>query len=130
MTLIRRVGFFEPDAIVLHPTDFQTIRLLTDANGQYYGGGPFTGAYGNDGVPAADMLWGKIVVKTVAIPQGTALIGAFKIGCEIYRRQGLTIEMTNTEGSDFTSNLITIRCETRLASAVVLPLAFCTVSGL
>ncbi|HCG01104.1 MAG TPA: phage major capsid protein, partial [Chloroflexi bacterium] len=41
ITALRAVSFVEPDAIVIHPTDWQTIRLGKDSQGQYYGGGPF-----------------------------------------------------------------------------------------
>jgi hypothetical protein len=40
-------AFVDPSAIVMHPTDWQAIRLLKDANNQYFAGGPFTAAYGN-----------------------------------------------------------------------------------
>src|SRR5438132_6081081 len=41
ITKIRIASFLEPDAIVLHPTDWQDIRLSKDGASQYYGGGPF-----------------------------------------------------------------------------------------
>jgi HK97 family phage major capsid protein len=47
ITKIRVNAFVDPSAIVMHPTDWQGIRLLKDANNQYFAGGPFTGAYGN-----------------------------------------------------------------------------------
>jgi hypothetical protein len=55
----------EPDAIVMHPVNWLSTRLLKDGTGgtvgQFYGGGPFTGAYGNAGAPClfGEMLWGK-----------------------------------------------------------------------
>jgi hypothetical protein len=49
ITALRATSFVEPDAIVIHPTDWQTIRLGKDSQNQYYAGGPFTGAYGNPG---------------------------------------------------------------------------------
>jgi HK97 family phage major capsid protein len=130
MTKIRFTGFFEPDGIVIHPTDFQAIRLLKDGNLQYYGGGPFTGAYGNSPLVQFDSLWGKPCAITPAITQGTVLVGAFRLGSQYFQRQGLTIEMTNSDQDDFIKNRMTIRCEERLALAVYRALAFCTVTGL
>jgi hypothetical protein len=43
MNGMRGSAFLEPDWIVLHPTDYQDIRLLTDTAGQLFGGGPFQG---------------------------------------------------------------------------------------
>ena len=130
MTLIRSVGFWEPTAYVFHPLDWEVIRTAKDAMNQYYGGGPFNyGPYGADTGIAPDMLWNKPVIKTTGITQGTALCGAFNVGCEVYRRMGLTVMMSREDGSNFTSNLITLLVEERLASAVVLPLAFCQLTG-
>jgi HK97 family phage major capsid protein/ATP-dependent Clp endopeptidase proteolytic subunit ClpP len=123
-------GGFEPDAFVMHPTDYETIRLLKDGNNQYFGGGPFTGAYGNGSVVQFEMVWGKPVAVTPAIAQGKALCGAFRLCSQYFQRQGLTIESTNTDQDDFIKNLTTIRAEERLALAVYRPLGFCQVTGL
>jgi HK97 family phage major capsid protein len=124
ITALRAVSFVEPDAIVINPTDWQTIRLGKDSNGQYYGGGPFTGAYGNSGPSNVDQLWGLKVVVTSAIAQGTVLVGNFRESAQIFRRQGITLEMTNSNVDDFVNNLITLRCEERLALAVYRPAGF------
>jgi HK97 family phage major capsid protein len=130
MTKIRSVGFFEPDGIVIHPNDWQDIRLAKDGANQYFGGGPFTGAYGNGGGIAPDMLWNLPVVVTTAISEGTALVGAFRFGAQIFDRQGVTVDMSNQNEDDFVTNRMTIRVEQRLALAVYRPLAFCTVTGI
>lgn len=122
-TKIRTVGFFEPDAVVVHPNDWEAIRLAKDANSQYYAGGPFGPMYG-------DTIWGLKVVVTTAITEGTALVGAFKMGAQVWRREGITIEATNTHEDDFAYNLQTIRVEERLALTVYRVLAFCTVTGI
>lgn len=123
ITKVRAVGFFEPDGIVVHPTDWQDIRLSKDDNNNYYGGGPFSPMLG-------DALWGKRVVVTTAITEGTALVGAFQLGAQIFDRQGMTVEMTNSNEDDFEKNLVTIRAEERLALAIYRPLAFCEVTGI
>lgn len=139
ITKIRTGSFLEPDGIVLNPTDWQSIRLLKDANGQYYGGGPFGfttyGEQVSDGSTrstqaGSETLWGVRVVVTPAIAQGTALIGAFATGAQVLRRTGITVEMTNSNEDDFKTNLIAVRAEERLALAVYRPGAFSTVTGL
>jgi len=128
---IRTVGQFEPDGIVLHPNDFNTFRKLKDGNGQYYGGGPFAyGPYGNGGVLMQPPIWGLPVVVTTAIAEGTALVGAFKLGAQIFDREGLRVESTNTDGEDWRYNRVAVRLEERLALAVYRPLAFCEVTGI
>jgi HK97 family phage major capsid protein len=139
ITNIRKNAFLEPDGIVLHPTDWQSIRLLKDANGQYYGGGPFGFAsYGNAGqagitsptTAGSDTLWGIPVVVTPSIAAGTGLVGAFGLSSQIYRREGIRVEATNSNEDDFLKNLIAVRVEERLALAVYRPAGFGTVTGL
>lgn len=124
ITALRAVSFVEPDAIVIHPTDWQTIRLGKDTAGQYYAGGPFTGAYGNEGPSNVANIWGVKTVITTAIAQGTVLVGGFQESGQIFRRQGVTLEMTNSNVDDFVNNLITLRAEERLALAVYRPAGF------
>jgi len=130
LTKVRVASFLDPTGIVIHPTNWQTVRLSKDANNQYYGGGPFTAAYGNAGGQAPDMLWGKVVVSTTAMTLGTALVGAFATAAQVFRRGGLVVEATNSNEDDFKTNLVMIRAEERLALAVYRPAAFGTVTGL
>lgn len=137
ISAIRSTAFLEPDGIVIHPTDWKTIRLNKDANNQYFAGGPFTGAYGN-GAQAPETgalgenpdLWGCRVVVTPAIPVGTALVGAFGTAAQVFRRSGITVEMTNSNEDDFKNNLVAMRAEERLALAVYRPGAFGKVTAL
>lgn len=140
VTKIRTGAFLDPDALVLHPTDWQSIRLSKDGNQQYYGGGPFGfAAYGNPGQivgdtsnlsAGGDTLWGLRVVVTPAITQGTALVGAFQLSASVLRREGMRVEATNSNEDDFKTNLIAIRVEERLGLAVYRPAGFGTVTGL
>lgn len=124
ITALRATSFVEPDAIVIHPTDWQTIRLGKDSQGQYYGGGPFTGAYGNGGYSNVAELWGLKAVVTTAVPQGTVLVGGFQECGQIFRRSGIILDMTNSNNNDFETDLITLKAEERLALAVYRPAGF------
>lgn len=123
-------GFVEPDFVVMHPLDYLNAKLTKDSNGQYFGGGPFSGAYGVGGYSNVGNIWGLPCVITTSIAQGTALTGAFRFAAQIFRRMGLTVEMTNTDQDDFIKNLMTVRAEERLALACYKPAAFCTVTGI
>jgi Phage capsid family len=136
----RGSSFLEPDYIVMHPDNWQTTRLLMDANNQFYGGGPFTGAYGNAGIPPGidsgrltggfDSIWGKPIIVTGRIGSGTALLGAFRTASMLWRRSGITVEATNSHASYFANNLVALRAESRLALAVYRAGAFTKVTGL
>lgn len=123
-------GFLEADAVIIHPLDYMNLKLTKDANGQYLGGGPFSGQYGNGQYSNVGSIWGLPAVITVAIAQGTALTGAFRQAAQIFRRMGITVEMTNTDQDDFIKNLMTIRAEERLALAVYKPAGFATITGI
>lgn len=122
ITAIRGV-FSEPTGIVVNSTDWAIFRLKKDGNEQYYGGGPFTGAYGTGGGIAANNLWGFPVVVTSAIAAGTLLVGAFN-KAQIFRRSGLVVDASNSHNDYFQRNMTMIRAEERLALAVYKPAAF------
>jgi HK97 family phage major capsid protein len=119
---VQTTGFFDPDGVVMNTLDWQNVRLLKTADGIYIWGAPA------DTAPAR--IWGLPVVYTTAITLGTALVGAFRLGAQLFRRQGVTVETTNTNVDDFEKNLVSIRAEERLALAVYRPKAFATVTGL
>jgi len=130
MTDIRVLHFFEPDAVVMNPQDYLTVRLSKDLNNQYYGGSMFGRDYGwnqAEGTPQAVSvfgLWGKKVVATPAMPQGYILVGDFAGWNRVLRRGGLRVDMTNTNGTDFEQNLWTARAEERIGLMVERPELF------
>lgn len=137
MTAGQAQGGFEPDGYICHPTDWETLVLTKDANGQYLCRGPFTGSYGNPAEQGAVgsiveyyTLWGKKVAISPVVAQGTLVCGAFKMGAQKFDRQGLIIEMTNSDGSDFLSRLVTLRGTRRLALCVYRPASFAQGTGL
>ena len=109
------------DAIVMNPADYEVIRLSKDANGQYYGGGPFEGG-------ANPNLWGYRTVVTPAIAQGTALVGAFGTAAQLFRKGGIQVDSTNSNEDDFKFNRVALRAEERVLLAVYRPSAFVKVT--
>jgi len=124
MTAVSTGSGLDADGIVVNPVDYQAFRLSRDANGQYYGGGFFAGEYGTGTMTAQPPLWGLRTVVTPAIAAGTVLVGAFSQAATVYRKGGVRVESTNSHASDFTSNLVTVRAEERIALAVRYPAAF------
>lgn len=115
---------YNADGIVINPADYQKIRLHKDSNGQYFGGGYFTGAYGNGvNVIAQPELWGVPTVVTSAIPAGTILVGNFAAGASVLSKGGQSAA-TGYDGEDFSHNRVTVRVEERLALATYVPQAF------
>ena len=112
------------DGIVINPADYSRIRLSKDANGQYFGGGFFAGAYGSGGILQNPPLWGLKTVVTSSVAAGTVVVGAFKAAAKVFRKGGLRVESTNSHADDFTNDRITIRIRERLGLQVKYPAAF------
>jgi HK97 family phage major capsid protein len=127
MNSMRGSAFVEPEWVIMHPTDYQTIRLLTDSAGQFFGGGPFLGPYGGPQGPVGasgqlgggnDLLWNKPLYVTAAIGgAGTAVIGT-SANAQVWRRGGVSVEASNSHSNFFQVNLVALRAEERLGLAV------------
>ena len=63
-----------------------------------------------------------------AVTAGTAIVGNFGQSATVYRKGGVRVESTNSHASDFTSNLVTIRAEERIALALRVPAAIVKVT--
>ena len=128
---VRGSAITEPSWVVLHPDDYEDLRLLKDGQNQYFGGGPWMGQYGNGGLVSAgmagggvaDTLWGKQVYLSTATGSGTALAGNSSDAI-VYRRGGLRVDASNSHSDYFQRNLVAIRAEERLALAVYRPQSF------
>ena len=127
MDVLQESGF-PADAIVINPQDYAAQRLAKDSNGQYFGGGAFTGAYGNGQVQIVPSLWGLNTVISPRIAKGTALVGAFKAGGMLVRKGGVRIEATNSHADLFVSDVTVVRMEIRELLTITQPKAFCKVA--
>jgi HK97 family phage major capsid protein len=94
----------EPDAIVMHPTNYAALRLAKDSGGEFNAGGPFGGLAGNT-------VWGLPVALSLALPVNTAVVGAFRSQAQVFRRNGLTVEASNSHADFFQRNMTAIRAE-------------------
>lgn len=107
---------YPSDGIVVHPTDWATIELLKDTQGRYIIGNP----QGN----LAPSLWGRPVVTTQAMTVDTFLVGAFRMGAQVFDRMMASVAVATENENDFIMNLVTILIEERLALVVNRPEAF------
>jgi HK97 family phage major capsid protein len=116
--------------LVVNPLDWQNIQLLKAAgSGEYFLGNVFVMTE-MGGMIKAPSLWGLPVVVTKSTPAGTALVGDFARAAQLFRREGVLIEMSNSDGDNFTRNLVTILAELRALVATYAPAAFCDCTGL
>ena len=121
MTKIQVNAKFQASGIVMHPNDWQEVRLLKTADGVYIWGSPA------DEGPMR--MWGLPVVPSEAISEGTALVGAFNVASQIFRRSGITMAVSNSHDDFFVKNKLAILAEERLALAHYRPAAYCQVTS-
>lgn len=128
---VREETGYAADAILINPTDLETLLLTKDSNLQYLLGGPAYGSYGNGGYSANPRIWGLPVVESNAVSAGQAIVGAFKAGSSVVTKagEGQRIEVANTDADDFEYNRVTVRIEERLALATRVPAAFVKVGS-
>jgi HK97 family phage major capsid protein len=111
------LAYYEPTGIVLHPNDWEDIELTKDLQGQYL----VAVSVAMGGEPR---VWRMPVVDTPAIPEGTALVGAFGTGAQLYDREQASIRISEQHSDFFVRNAIVVLAEQRLALAVKRPEAF------
>ena len=103
-----RVNLFEPNYILMHPTDVTGMELSKDSTGQYVMP-PFAALDGT-------VVSGIRVITNTGIALDSFLVGDFsKAGVRF--KEGLTINV-GYENDDFTKNLVTILAEARLVQRV------------
>lgn len=108
---------FPASGHVLHFIDWAKIELTKDSLGRYI--------LANPAALTGPTLWGLPVVATEAAAfRGKFLTGAFSAGAQIFDREETNVVISTENADDFEKNMITIRCEERLALAVKRPEAF------
>jgi HK97 family phage major capsid protein len=120
-TKIEVTGQAFPNLVVLHPNDWQEIRLLRTADGIYIWGSPSD--------PGPDRIWGYQVSKVQAATEGTGIVADTNY-MELAIRKGITVETSNSHSTFFVENKQAIRAEMRAAYVVYRPAAICTVTGI
>jgi HK97 family phage major capsid protein len=122
LVLIRKViaalyaAGYPADAICMNPADFAQIEIdlfTTTANTVRVG------------VNAAGQqtLFGLPVCQCIGMAVDTFLVGRFSEAYMVYNREGVVVEMSDSDSDNFTKNLITLRAERRLALATEKPAA-------
>lgn len=108
---------FPASGHVLHFIDWAKIELTKDTLGRYI--------LANPSALTGPTLWGLPIVATESEAfRGKFLTGAFNAGAQIFDREETNVVISTENTDDFEKNMISIRCEERLALAVKRPEAF------
>jgi HK97 family phage major capsid protein len=125
-TQVRVNGKGRPGAVVLHPNDWEAIRLSRENAATGTLGGYLMGPPSQVG---AVTLWGVPVVESEAITENTGLIGDFQMGATLYDREQAAVRV-GTIDDQFVRNMQTILAELRAAFVVYRPAMFTKITGI
>jgi HK97 family phage major capsid protein len=122
MTGIRVTGRAISTHHVIHPNDWQDIRLTRTADGIYIFGSPMEAG--------PERLWGLPVVQNEVIAENTALVGSFDPSMiTLFERRGIDLQVGYV-GNQFVQGTRTMRADMRAALVLFRPAAFHTVTGI
>jgi HK97 family phage major capsid protein len=108
-----RVAEYPVDGVVLHPNDWEKMRLMKTEDGGTTNKGNYV-----FGDPGRIRYRGCGALRSLSLPRSTAgfaLVGAFGLGAEIFDRQEATIDISTEHSDYFVKNIVAIRAEERLA---------------
>jgi HK97 family phage major capsid protein len=120
-TKVEVTGQAVPNLVILHPNDWQDIRLLRTADGIYIWGSPAD--------PGPERIWGYRVAKVQAATENTGVVLDTTF-TELAMRKGLTMKRSDSHSTYFVENKVAILAELRAAFVVYRPSAVCQVTGI
>jgi HK97 family phage major capsid protein len=122
MKNVRVTGRAMPTHHIMHPDDWQGVRLLRTADGVYI--------WGNPSEAGPERMWGLPVVQQDIGSANTGMVGSFMPQwVSLFERRGVDIQVGYV-GTQFTEGKRTVRADMRAAFVVFRPAAFSTVTGL
>jgi len=137
ITEIRKDAFLEPDAIIMHPSDWNDVVTAVSVDFAGTSGAGYTeksplfvgaGMFGNGVTPS---IWGVRVVPSTAIAAGTVLVGVFGGGLasHIVSREGMEVAMSDSHSDFFTKDKVMMKASMRLGFAIYRATAFCSITN-
>ena len=121
MTKVRVTGQSVPNLVILHPNDWQDIRLLRTADGIYIWGSP------SEAGP--ERIWGLDVAQVQAATENTGVVLDTSF-TELAMKKGLTLKVSDSHSTYFVENKQVVLAELRAAFTVFRPSSVCTVTGI
>ena len=104
---------YAPTAVILNPADCQAIDLTTGTDGHYVAADPRA--------MSTKMIWGMPIIESNAMTAGQFLVAAFPVAYQQWNRQGVTVDLSESDDTNFQTNLVTLRAEMRAMLASYRP---------
>ncbi len=131
ITEIQKDAFMNPDAIVMHPSDWY--QVVTEVNAVSTNGALnplFVGA-GSFGDAVTPRLWGVPVVSSTETTAGDAIVGVFGGGQAIHivARQGMEVAMSDSHDENFVKDIIVMKATVRMGLPIYRATAFAKITN-
>jgi HK97 family phage major capsid protein len=119
VTECQKFEYYNINGLLLNPVDFQTLETAKATDGHYLLVA-FAATSGE-----TPQIWRVPVIVSNAIAVGNFLIGDWTLGAKIYQREGVSIRVSESDGTDFIKNAVKVLAEERMCLAVNRPKAYC-----
>jgi len=131
ITEIQKDAFMNPDAIVMHPSDWY--QVVTEVNAVTTSGALnplFVGA-GSFGDAVTPRLWGVPVVSSTETSAGDCIVGTFGGGQAIHivARQGMEVAMSDSHDENFVKDIIVMKATVRMGLPIYRAAAFAKITN-
>lgn len=126
MTSIRVNAEYDggPEYLLIHPTDYEKIRLEKTTSGDYYFGGPASvGLFGGT-------IWGLTPIVTTSVSSGSCFVFAPQSCGLFYHTSGLQMSASDSHSTYFTERKVAMLASLRAAFAVFQPNGIGKVTGI
>lgn len=119
MRKIRVTGRASPNGIIIHPEDFENIRLMKTNDGAY--------VWGHPAEAGPERIWGLSIAQSDILTAGTAVAADFMYS-ELAERRGIVVKISDSHSDYFIKGKQAIRADMRAAFLIYRAAAFCIVT--
>ena len=119
---VRLTGRAVPSGVLIHPTDWQVVKILQDTTGQYI--------WGHPAISGPDTMWGLPMAQVDSGTAGTAVVADLRNYTRLYYRSGPSGVEVGYVNDDFKLGQKSLRADVRAAFVVRRATAVCSVTGI
>ncbi|MGZ8339136.1 MAG: phage major capsid protein [Telluria sp.] len=106
---------YPADVVIVNTGDWWSMRLAKDGQGRYLLGDP--------ALPGVPTLFGRPVVASNAMLVGKVWVGSLSQAATLHNREGIVVDLSDSDENNFQLGLVTVRAMRRLALTVEKPAA-------
>jgi len=115
MTKVRVTGRAIPSGVIMHPDDWESIRLMKTNDGAY--------VWGHPSEADLERVWGLPVAQADSIAELTAVVADFRFS-ELVERRGITLKISDSHDDYFVRGKQAVRADGRWAFVIYRAAAF------